>query len=56
MKIFITGASGYIGKNLVSSLVEKNIHEIGVLVRQEAQFTNNDSKIRVIKKDIGKLS
>jgi len=56
MKIFITGASGYIGKNLVSSLVEKNIHEIGVLVRQEAQFTNNDSKIRVIKNDIGKLS
>jgi nucleoside-diphosphate-sugar epimerase len=56
MKIFITGASGYIGKNLVSSLIKNHEYEVGVLVRQDFNFINKDSKVQVIKNDIGKLS
>jgi nucleoside-diphosphate-sugar epimerase len=56
MKIFITGASGYIGNNLISSLVKRNEYELGVLVRQKTEFASRDPRIKVIKNDIGKLS
>jgi nucleoside-diphosphate-sugar epimerase len=56
MKIFITGASGYIGKNLVTRLEEQNEHELGLLVRRETEFTNIDTRVTVIRNDIGKLS
>jgi nucleoside-diphosphate-sugar epimerase len=56
MKIFITGASGYIGKNLVSKLVKRNDHSLGILVRQETEFNKDETIIDVIRNDIGKLT
>jgi dTDP-6-deoxy-L-talose 4-dehydrogenase (NAD+) len=56
MKIFITGASGFIGNNLISSLVKRNEFELGVLVRRETELAGKNPRVKVIKNDIEKLT
>lgn len=47
-KIFVTGATGYVGKNLVNSLIEKG-HKIYILTRKESLiFSNNKNIITII--------
>ena len=48
MKILITGATGYIGSNLVKSLVENNINQISVITRV-------DSDLKPLNDVIGKI-
>jgi nucleoside-diphosphate-sugar epimerase len=43
MKIFITGATGYIGQRLTSKLLEQG-HEVHALLRQQPDFTTFDCK------------
>jgi len=47
-KIFITGATGYVGQNLINSLLEKG-HEVYILTRQESHiFSNNKTVHKII--------
>ncbi|MBS3060403.1 MAG: NAD(P)-dependent oxidoreductase [DPANN group archaeon] len=41
MKILITGATGFIGQNLVMALAKKSKHNISVLVRKTGAFPDN---------------
>ncbi len=50
-KILITGATGYVGKHLVNSLVEKG-YEIHILTRKESSIFLNNKNITVIVGDI----
>lgn len=50
-KKFITGATGYVGRNFVDSLV-KNGHIVYVLTRKESSFFSNNKNINVIVGDI----
>lgn len=51
MRILVTGANGFIGKNLVSILSE--YHSLYVVVRKKSSF-NNDIKINYIEIDLSK--
>ncbi|KJR42512.1 Male sterility, NAD-binding domain protein [Candidatus Magnetoovum chiemensis] len=41
MKFFITGATGYVGSNLISKLLSES-HEITCLIREPDKYVNND--------------
>jgi len=51
LKIFITGATGFIGTHLTKLLVETG-HEVTALLRTEAKKKNLPSKVEVIKGDL----
>ena len=53
LKILITGASGFIGKNLISKLLKKN-NEISVIARSKKIIKNQDwyNKVNVVEGDI----
>lgn len=55
LKILISGASGFIGKNLISKLLKKN-NEITVIVRSKKKIKKQDwfNKVNVIEGDIFK--
>lgn len=50
-KIFVTGATGYVGRNLVDSLIKKG-YQIYVLTRKESSIFSNQNNINVILGDI----
>ncbi len=50
MKILVTGATGFIGQNLVSLLLKNGI-EIYCLVREESDCSKIDKKAKIIKYD-----
>lgn len=50
-QIFITGASGFIGKNLLKQLNKKNKYSISIFSRSDA-IVSDDQKIRIIKGDL----
>ncbi|OGI95611.1 hypothetical protein A2917_03620 [Candidatus Nomurabacteria bacterium RIFCSPLOWO2_01_FULL_42_17] len=50
-KIFITGATGYVGQHLVNSLIEKG-YQIYVLIRKESPIFSNNKNINIIIGDI----
>lgn len=52
MKIAVTGASGFIGRHVVSSLI-KNGYEVVAVVRQKENFANFNIDCRIIEHDIG---
>ena len=50
-KVIVTGATGYIGRNLVESLI-KNNNKVGIIVRENSKldiFNENISKIDIFK-------
>lgn len=50
MKILVTGATGFIGQNLISSLLDKN-YEIHCIVRVGSDTSKIDSKVKIFKYD-----
>lgn len=54
MKILVTGATGFIGKNLVDKLVEYD-YEIIAVVRKIPEQGNFDKKIKFIKADLQEI-
>lgn len=50
-KVLVTGATGYVGQNLVKSLIKKG-HKIYVLTRNESSIFSNDNSVNVIIGDI----
>lgn len=50
-KIFVTGATGYVGQNLANSLVKKG-HMVYVLTRKESSIFSNNKDVNVIVGDI----
>jgi len=50
-KIFVTGATGYVGQNLVNSLIKKE-YEVYVLTRNKSSIFSNNKKINIIIGDI----
>lgn len=50
MKILITGATGFIGQNLVKLLVDKN-HEVHCIVRNKSDVSKIDNKIKIFRYD-----
>jgi len=53
MRIFVTGGTGYVGRNLLPRLVNEN-HEVTCLIRSPAVYSDNDpfKKCRLIKGDV----
>lgn len=50
-KVIVTGATGYIGRNLVENLIKDN-HVVGIIVRENSKldiFNENTSKIKIFK-------
>jgi len=50
MKILITGATGFIGQNLIRSLLSKN-YDIYCIVRESSDISNIDSRVSIFKYD-----
>ena len=50
MKILVTGATGFIGRNLVKLLLDKN-SDIHCIVRVNSDITNVDSRAKIFKYD-----
>ena len=57
MKILITGASGFIGSNLIDILSKQN-HEISIITRQPSKIKKFDwsSKVKIYKKNLSNLN
>lgn len=51
-KVLVTGATGYVGYNLVNSLIEKRGYEVYILTRQESHIFSNDKNVHQIIGDI----
>ena len=51
LKIFITGATGYVGRNLVNSLIKKG-YGVYILIRKESSIFSNNKNVNIIIGDI----
>ena len=53
MKVFITGATGFVGRNLVPRILKEG-HDVVCLMRYPDQYVNNEiyKECRIVKGDV----
>ncbi|MCH8030127.1 MAG: NAD(P)H-binding protein, partial [Candidatus Dadabacteria bacterium] len=54
MKAILTGATGFIGKNLVNYLLKRN-YKVRVLIRDKKKFQINDKNVEIYVGDITRI-